>query len=76
MIPFRTTVDQFVKLQTIIENLTNEGSFNDEFLTNVYCIATFDQGMYELLEMLMDETNVEERDLTLLEIEKTIKDWK
>lgn len=73
-LPFPTEQSQVEKIGPIAEKMTSEG-LSEEFVKDTSDIARVDQGMFELMEMWSDASDLAIRSFVVSDIESTLNDY-
>lgn len=78
MIPFPTTKAELIKLEFILEKLKLE-KFDKDFIFDCKAIASDDQGVFDLLNLWFEGTDINENNECINDIRQilheTLYDW-
>jgi hypothetical protein len=73
-IPFKTTQDEILNLASIIECMKSE-KLDSEFIVSAVKLASFDQGVYDLMMLWLNTSSLNERNEIIKDIEQSIFDY-
>jgi hypothetical protein len=73
-IPFVTTNEQLNKIPTMMVAMEDLG-LSVDFIKNVAHLAHFDQGIFDLMSLLVDEEDIKERSSILTDLQDLMNDY-
>jgi hypothetical protein len=75
MIPFKTSPEQLINLEFIFNKISNL-EIDKKFLLKAYNLAKFDQGVYDLMEMMSEhQQEKEELQEDIVFIKKSVAEY-